>query len=354
MNAPFVIRPVAEPRIVDGVYTEDQHARMMDVIRREGPWKLVLAQHFKSVEELIATGSGSMPEGVTPTLDMFVSPHFRGYFAQHGVCQFEELEDIFYNSGNMARVRSYWNAKYAAPESMNFIIQGAAHMSDPAHLDATEFRGITHRNTPIWLMNTMTKSGLFQKWLVKKAQIVSWFYRGTIGGGFTYWPDGPQAAPKRIAAPMWNRGVVVQNEMMFHRGEACGPLHRRKPEGLAFESVISADPEVADGWRIKTGDRVIDRISADEVRLMVHWGANVYADMDEMKMILEHKDDLTHEQVLDMFCADLRKRGVSFGMPSDFLHDRDFIRVLTATYDMGRPSIYPREAPGPHEEQIAA
>ena len=54
MNAPFVIRPVAEPRIVDGVYTEDQHARMMDVIRREGPWKLVLAQHFKSVEELIA------------------------------------------------------------------------------------------------------------------------------------------------------------------------------------------------------------------------------------------------------------------------------------------------------------
>jgi hypothetical protein len=71
-------------------------------------------------------------------------------------------------------------------------------------------------------------------------------------------------------------------------------------------------------------------------------------------MILEHKDDLTHEQVLDLFCADLRERGVSFARPSDFLHDRDFIRVLTATYDMGRPSIYPREAPGPHEELIAA
>jgi len=57
----FVIRPVAEPRIVDNVYTEDQTRRMFDVIRRNGPWKMVLAQHFSSAEEVVATMSGQMP-----------------------------------------------------------------------------------------------------------------------------------------------------------------------------------------------------------------------------------------------------------------------------------------------------
>lgn len=350
----YVIRPIAEPKIIDGVYSDAQYSSMIDVIRREGPWKLVLAQHFSSVEELIATGTGSMPEGLTPTFDMFVTPHFRGYFAQYGVCQYPELEPAFYNSDLLAQVRSYWNAGYAVPEAMNFIIQGAAQNNDPAHLDATEFRGLTSRNTPIWLLNTMAKSGLFQDWLVKKAQVVTWFYRGSIGGGFTYWPEGPKAAPKRVAAPMWNRGVVSQNEMMYHRGEESGPLSKRMPAGLAFESLISHDPDSADGWRITTGDRVVERVSADETRLMVHWGANIYADMAEMKMILEHKDDLSHDQVYDTIAADLRARSIPFAVPSDMLHDREFIKVLTATYDEGRPSIYPADAPGPHEQMQAA
>ena len=353
-QTPFVIRPVAEPRIVDNVYTEDQYARMIDVIRREGPWKMVIAQHFNSAEEVVATMSGDMPEGATPTFDMFLTPNFRGYFGSHGACLFPELDDVFFSSEHMARVRHYGGAEYAVPESMNFIIQGSSTNFDPAHLDGTAFRGIGIGNTPVWLQNTMAKSGLFQKWMVSKAQVIAWFYKGTIGGGFTYWPEGPEAAPKRIAAPMWNRGVVTQNEMMFHRGEACGPMHKRNPKGLAFESLWSADPETADGWQITTGDKVIERVSAEETRFMVHWTAHIYADMAEMKLILDHKDDLTHDQVFDMFVKDLRARGVPFAMPSDFLHDRDFIKVLTHTYDGGRPSIYPREAPGPHQEQIAA
>lgn len=350
----FVIRPVAEPRIIDDVYSSDQYARMVDVIRRKGPWKMVLAQHFASADEVVATMSGSMPEGVEPTFDMFLTPNFRGFFGQNGVCNFPELDDIFFSSDHMARVRSYWGADYAAPESMNFIIQGSSRNLDPAHLDGVSFRGINGRNSPVWLQNIMGKSGLFQKWMVKKGQVISWFYKGAIGGGFTYWPDGPKAQPKRLPMPSWNRGVVTQNEMMYHRGEACGPMEKRMPEGLAFESLWSADPDVADGWQIKTGDRVIERVSADETRLMLHWTASVYADMAEMKLIFDHKDDLTHEQVFDMFMADMRGRGIKFAVPSNPLADREFIRLLTHSYDAGRPAIYPPEAPGPHEEQIAA
>jgi len=351
---PFVIRPVAEPRIIDDVYTPDQHARMLEVIRKQGPWKMVLAQHFASAEEVIATSAGEMPEGVTPTFDMFLTPNFRGYFGMNGICLFPELDDVFFNSSHMARVRAYWGADYAAPDSMNFIIQGSSQNLDPAHLDGVSFRGVDQGNTPIWLLNTMGKSGLFQKWMLKKGQVIAWFYRGAIGGGFTYWPDGPKAQPKRLTMPSWNRGVVTQNEMMYHRGEACGPVDKRMPEGLAFESLWSADPEVADGWRITTDERVIERVPAAETRLMLHWTASVYADLAEMKRVFDHKDDLTHEQVFDMFAADMRGRGVAATIPSDPLKDRDFIRLLTRVYDTGRPAIYPAEAPGPHQAQIAA
>ena len=342
------LRPVSEPRVLDRVYSDDQHRRLLEVVRREGPWKLILAQHFASAEEVIATISGSMPEGVTPTFDMFLSPAFRGYFAMNGTCLYPELEDTFLNRTFLDHARSYWNAKYARPESMLFNIQGPSLSQDPGHLDAVSFRGITMKNTPIWLMNMMGKSGLFKHWLNRKAQVITWFYRGKIGGGFTYWPDGPIGQPKRLAAPMWNRGVVVQNEMMYHRGEENGPADLRFPKGLAFDSLFAADPDVSDGWRITTDGSVIQKIPAEEMRFLVHWSAEVYQDMAELKVVMDQTDDLTVERVFDIFNKDLRARGQTFEVPTDPLRDRAFIKLLTKVYDPGTPRIYPQEAPGPH------
>jgi hypothetical protein len=86
------LRPVSEPRLLDNIYTDDQHRRLVEVVRREGPWKLILAQHFASAEEVVATLSGNMPEGVTPTFDMFLTTHFRGYLGEHGTCYYLVLE----------------------------------------------------------------------------------------------------------------------------------------------------------------------------------------------------------------------------------------------------------------------
>jgi len=348
------IKPVAEPRVIEGTYTDDQYHRLLQVVRDKGPWQMILAQHFASAEEVIATMSGSMPEGVTPTFDMFLTPNFRGYLAKYGTSLYPEIDDCFYNPKLLDLVRGYWGAEYAAPENMLFNINGPCQSLDPAHLDATSYRGIHQKNSPIWLMNTMTKSGLFGHWRRKKAQVIAWFYRGSIGGGFTYWPDGPQAAPKRIAAPMWNRAVVVENEMMYHRGEAGGPVDQRMPKGLAFESLFEADPETPDGWRLTTNGDVIQKVSAQETRFLVHWGADIFMDFDELKTVMEQKDDLSHEQVFDMFIKDLRARGHTFEVPTDPIRDREFIKLLTKAYDPGVPRIYPADAPGPHQEQLAA
>lgn len=341
-----LFRPVAPPQVIENAFTPDQHARLLDVVRKNGPWTLILSQHFKSPDEVVATTSGMVPEGFTPTWDMFLTPVFRGSLAKASTVLHPEIEDCFFNSKFLDLVRGYWGAKYATPDNMLFNIQGPADGGGAPHIDATRFRGISPDSSPIWLMNMMTKTGLFKHWQAKKAQVISWYYAGKIGGGFTYWPDGPRKAPRQINAPMWGRAVVVENEMMFHSAESNGPSSQRLPEGLAINSVMEADPDNPGGWRITTDGRVIQNIPEEEFRLLVHWGADIYMDLDELKVALDHTDDITEEQVFDMMIADLRARGESFEVPTDPVTDKAFIGLLTRVYDPGQPSEFP---PAPAE-----
>ena len=56
---------------------------------------------------------------------------------------------------------------------------------------------------------------------IRIATAVAWFYEGE-GGAFEYWPEGPGAAPARIDAPLDNRAVVGDNDVMFHRVATVG------------------------------------------------------------------------------------------------------------------------------------
>ncbi len=110
MELSDVLRPAAPPREIDNVYTADQKERLLDVVRTEGPWKLIIAQHFASAEELMATMSGMFPEGFEPSLDLFLTPTFRGYLANYGAVLYPELHDCFYNEQFLNMAKSYWGA----------------------------------------------------------------------------------------------------------------------------------------------------------------------------------------------------------------------------------------------------
>ena len=160
-----VLRPASPPVEVSDVYTDDQRERLLDVVRTQGPWNLIIAQHFASADELMATMSGTFPEGFTPSLDMFLTPTFRGYLANYGTVLYPGLHDVFYNESFLNRAKSYWNAEYAKPEMMLFNINGPCANRDPGHLDSPSFRGVRHENAPTWLCSIMGKSGLFQRLL---------------------------------------------------------------------------------------------------------------------------------------------------------------------------------------------
>lgn len=345
-----LVRPIAPPVSIEDVYTDDQYQRLMQLARGKGPWQQILRQFYSSAEELAVTKTGRTADDAESTWDDFLTPYFSGSLAKGGVCLYPEIEDCFYNKTFLDIGRSYWKAEYARPENMIFNLNGPTTNFDAGHLDGAEFRGLNLKNTPNWFLNSMIRSDLFKAWQMKKAQVIAWFYRGSIGGGFTYWPEGPHAAPERIATPVWNRGIVAETERMFHRGEANGPLDQRRPKGLTVESLLRADPDVADGWQITTDDTVIQKIPAHELRMLVHWRADIYTDLAELKKVVDHTDDLTHDQAIDMFLKDLRNRGHIFETPTSPLQDRKFMDLLTEVYDPGVPHIYPAEAPGPLQQ----
>ena len=98
---------------------------------------------------------------------------------------------------------------------------------------------------------------------------------------------------------------------------------------------------------------MVQRIPAEEFRFLIHWSAEIYQDKEELGMVMEHTDDLSHEQVFDMLVTDLRRQGHQFDPPSDPLRDTAFISLLTRAYDVGAPRMYPPEAPGPGQELAA-
>jgi hypothetical protein len=261
------------------------------------------------------------------------------------VCLYPEAEPLFYERRFLAWAREFWGARYCQPMKILFNVNGPAWNRDPGHLDSPRFRGMGLVNTPTWLSSVMGKSGLFRAWSIKLAEVIAWFQKDAEGGGFSYWPDGPLAPPQRLHPPLWNRGVVTQNTAMYHRGESNGPAGRRdNPRGLCFDSTFAADPGDPDRWQIRSGDAVIARYASDELRLLVHWDAELYSDLADLRRHVDHLDDLTPDRVFETFVADLKAKGVSFEVPSDPLRDPAFIGLLARTYDVG-PSAYPAEAP---------
>jgi len=339
------LRPVRAPRVVDDVLTDEQLATVLELIRRHGPWDLILKHHFASLEEVVATTSGGQQVDAGASLDFFLTPTFRGFLANGGVCLYPEAEPLLYDRRFMAWARDFWGARYCRPMKLLFNVNGPARNLDPGHLDAPRFRGMGLVDTPTWLLSVMGKSGLFQPWAIKMAEVIVWLQQDRDGGGFTYWPDGPLDAPQRLAPPMWNRGVVTQNTSMYHRGEANGPPEQRaNPRGLAFDSTFAGDPDDPHGWRLRTGDAVIARYRTEQLRLLVHWDAELYTDRADLERHVDHVDDLTPERVFDTFVADLREQGVRCEVPSDPMRDPRFIELLARTYDVG-PSSYPAGAP---------
>ena len=333
--------PIAPPSVIQDFYTAGEVETIMSVIRENGPWKLILAHHFKSTEEYLAVSGGKKPKDGAALSD-FVAPVFRGFLGADGVVFYPELNDIYFGRKLLDTARQLHGAKYGMAHDLLFNLSGPSHSFDAGHFDSGMFRGIGLHNAPIWLIAVMAKSGLFDDWEVKTAQVITYFYESDIDGGFTYWPEGPDRSPQRFTAPFRNTAILTDNSRMYHRRESNGPRDQRDYPGLDLTSELHSVE--GNEWSIRTGDKEIRRLRHQDTRMLLHYTALLFDDLADVKRYQDHTDDITMEKVFGMLIDDMRAKGCTVTEPGDPLTDTTFISELTDFYKMA-PSHYPAEAP---------
>lgn len=289
----------------------DDGDAVIDLIHRGAPYKTLSAVHKHPGETL--TGGW-----------------FRNFWALGGKVVFPGAEAVFHNPRFIAAAKKSFRAEVIRPLTMmtNLNLPAA---SLPPHLDLPFFRGMTNREVPSWMLAPMGYSGLFQDWAIPVASAITWFYEGE-GGEFEYWPEGFDRPSRTERPPYSNSCVVADNEYMYHRVGATGtPAEYWAEDSVPYGALLHLTDDRR-FWVLRDGDRELARLPYAKVRLSVLWKAYCFETQAMADSYDEHSYDLTPERVVDLFCADLKRRGIAVTEPSDFATDLSWKELLTSTY----------------------
>lgn len=249
--------------------------------------------------------------------------YFRETYAYGTDERVEGIGPFLHHEGFVEAARQLFGRPVIEPAIVyaNLLVPG---QELAVHTDVPEFRGVSRKQHPQWLIVAMHHSGLFEPWRMPIATGVSWFH-DCSGGEFAFYPDGADAPP--VAHPVrYNTALLMDTDSVFHGVD-------RVAETSA--SVASLRPGMrlrfaGDGrWQMTDGDAVVAEYRWQELRYSVSWKAYCFADAAEQRAWRENVDDLTVEAVVDRLVADLRARGVISGdRPSDTV----LVDLLIDTY----------------------
>ncbi len=221
-----------------------------------------------------------------------------------------------------------FGAEVVRPQSLVVNVMGPMD-AGYRHVDLPTYRGINMAKTPLWFPLMMGASGLFERWAVRVAGVLTWFYDGN-GGGYEYWPHGLGNPSECESGPFGNFAVVGDNDLMWHQVGAFGNAEEfRDNVTLTRRSAIRP---AGDGWEIVDGTTVIAALPAEKVRVSLLWRATTFRDEREARVYDQHEDDLDLDTAMSMFCADLTIRGETFAVPDDPLGDEGWRNLLTRVY----------------------
>jgi hypothetical protein len=307
MDALMTVTPM---RVTD-VY-EDRSA-VWQKIRDSGPYKLL--------------GSLGGYEG----FQLATSPWFRAHWALDGDELIDDVNWLLFNEKLEAASLSIFRAAVVRPVAVTVNLMGPMDSGEGAHIDTPMFRGLDRRTFPTWLLMVMGGSRLFERWYLHTSGAVSWFYDGR-DGAYDYWPDGPGGEMSSEHGPFGNVAVVADNDHMYHRVGSIGEPRDYLPDGMLPPSaLLEAGPQ--DSW-VVTGDptSALHAYPAGKVRVSILWKALVFPTEGEASEWEDHSDDLTAEQVVQVFRSDLQLRGSSVREPTNPFLDRDWQKTLVTIY----------------------
>ncbi len=323
--------PLALPRApLEVAPVFDDPSLIETLVKRGGPY-FTVQRYVKNKEEMISLGSRER----VATRAMPIAPWFRGDWA-FDERRVEGVEAILHHPRFIESAKSLFGAAIVAPEIVYANLMTPMPRVDPGHIDVPSFRGFDRRERPIWLLMIMQKSGLFERWYVPVATAVAWYYEGEAGG-FRFWPEGPDASPRRRPCQS-NTALVGDNEHMFHAVERVGASESAILTGLSLDSELRWS-DAAARFEVFEGEELLRSYPYEALRLSISWKARVFLDEAAERRALDHEDDLSAPEVLRVFLDDLGARGVEAEPPEDLETDPAFMRVLNDAYAVN-PSVF--------------
>jgi hypothetical protein len=315
------------PVTVTGVLEDPELAWRL--CESHGPYAhvLMLREFAASLDAYREAARRGSPDAVGVLVDdeLMTMPIFRGDWVSSREVHIAGVDGVLHNERLIDAAGQVFDAEIVRPQIV-FSNLTAPMPQNRKHTDVPTFRGVERSQYPAWVVNAMAASALFERWRVKVATAVAWYYDGP-NGGFSYWPGGGDA-PEVTIEPPSNTAVVGDNDFMYHRVEAVGD---GRFDLIPIDSLLSFDAG-ARQWQIGKGDRTFGEFGRDDIRISISWKAECFHDAEDARTFDEHLDDVTFEQVLAMWRADCDAHGVQLPDTADPIGDPAFAAAVAAAY----------------------
>ena len=262
-----------------------------------------------------------------------LTPFFRSVLGRDGRGQDDEADRLLQHEPFMEAARQLFGAKVVRPTNLIVNVMGPMPAGG-RHVDTPTFRGLSRADTPMWLLVVMGMSGLFERWTVRVAGALTWFYDQS-DGEFEYWPHGIDAPSETERGPFGNVALMADNDLMYHEVGPLGDVDAfTRDVTLTLTSTICGAGE--EGWEIRDGESTIGTLRRDQVRVSLLWKAITFADQDAARVHDEGSEDLGLDTIVCIFGADLARRGLDAPEPAEPLSDPEWATTLTSVYMPGR------------------
>jgi hypothetical protein len=258
-----------------------------------------------------------------PTFERALTFQFRETYARGSRIDAPGVEALLGHERAIAETKALFDSAFVEPAYAyaNIYVPGQAL---GVHTDITEFRGASRRDTPQWLLICMHHSGLFDRWYLKVATVVS-FFSTCRGGAFRYYPDGPEA-PGVDLPTRFNTGILLDADSIFHEVRRVGDADTVAPLRRGQELAYAGN----DTWHLRDADgTVVASYPRGALRFTISWKMFCFRDMAERDAWHADGDRLTHDTIVRILTDDLVARGILAGPATDTV---TFARAVVDTY----------------------
>jgi len=197
------------------------------------------------------------------------------------------------------------------PFQFNLIVQ-VPGQTVPLHIDAPYFWGASRFEFPQWLLAAMVFSNLFADRFINQVQVVAYFHQwedaAARGGNFKYFADGSTAPRELLALP--RAGSAIDGSKSVHAADVYMPEVRPPLLDLQGKSnALELADDAEGGWVLTSDNETVQRYADDELRWTVVYRARCFASEAERAQYHASTDQLSLDEILAVFGADLVRRG---------------------------------------------